>query len=68
MFITLKQHVKSMLHTVTVVKKILIMLEHGEPPKQGARTDLMKIIEENNAEIEKIQMNASNEYALQEWI
>lgn len=38
------------------------LLEWGEPPKQGARTDLMKIIEENNAEIEKIQMNATNEY------
>lgn len=38
------------------------MLEYGEAPKQGTRTDLMKIIEENNAEIEKIQMNATNEY------
>lgn len=38
------------------------VLEWGDPPKQGARTDLKKIMEECNYEIERIQNEYTNEF------
>lgn len=38
------------------------MLEWGEPPKQGARSDLKKILEECEYKIEKIQDEYTNEF------